>query len=144
VIFNLLRNHLPPGNSIIADLPDHLPYTFPPHIATTDLRPDIVVWNNSTRSVALLELTVCHESNFVDAYQRKKIRYLDLEEDIRQSQFWVKTYPIQVGCRGFIDLKSFEGIMLNSSGLGVREWMEFLREISLCVEEVITHTHVGL
>ena len=68
VIFNLLKDHLPPGHSIIADLPDQLPFTFPPHIASTDLRPDIVVWSDTNRSVALLELTVCHESNFVDAY----------------------------------------------------------------------------
>ena len=58
------------------------PYVHTPVFA--NLRPDIVVWNNSTRSVALLKLTVCHESKFVDAYQRQ---YLDLEEDIRQSQF---------------------------------------------------------
>ena len=58
------------------------PYVHTPVFA--NLRPDIVVWNNSTRSVAFLELTVCHESKFVDVYQRQ---YLDLEEDIQQSQF---------------------------------------------------------
>ena len=81
----IFRDHLPSDNSIIADLPDQLPFTFPPHRASTDLRPDIVVWNDSTRFVALLELTVCHESNFVDACHRKQIRYLDLEEDIPNS-----------------------------------------------------------
>ena len=130
VIFNLLRDHLPPGHSIIADLTDQSPFTFPPHIASTDLRPDIVVWCDSTRYVALLELTVCHESNFVDVYQRKQIRYLDLEEDIRRAQFRVKTYPIQVGCRGFIDPKSFEGIKAHTCGLGGKEWKRFLQEIS--------------
>ena len=131
VIFNLLKDHLPPGHSIIADLPNQLPYTFPPHIASSDLRPDIVVWSDTTRSIALLELTVCHESNFVDAYQRKLIRYLDLEEDIRQSHFRVKTYPIQVGCRGFIDPKSFEGIKANTMNVGAKVWRRFLQEIAL-------------
>ena len=130
VIFNLLKDYLPPSHSIIADLPDQCPYTFPPHIASTDLRPDIVVWSDTTRSVALLELTVCHESNFVDAYQRKQIQYLDLEEEIRQAHFRVKTYPIQVGCRGFIDPKSFEGIKANTRSLGVRTWKRFLQEVS--------------
>ena len=84
VIYNLIKNHLPLGHSIIADLPDQPTFTFPPHIANTDLRPDIVVWNDTARSVSLLELTVCHESNFIDAHQQKQIRYLDLEEDIRE------------------------------------------------------------
>ena len=65
VIFNLLKEHLPTGHSIIADFQDHSSYTFPPHIARTDLRPDIVVWNDNARSVVLFELTVSHESNFV-------------------------------------------------------------------------------
>jgi hypothetical protein len=52
-----------------------------------------------------LELTVCHESNFVDAHQQKVNRYLDLKEEIRRSHFWVKTNPIQVDCRGFVDME---------------------------------------
>ena len=68
MIFTFLKEYLPPDHSIIADLQEHSPYTFPPLIASTDPRPDIVVWNNKTRFIALLELTVCHESNFIDAY----------------------------------------------------------------------------
>ena len=132
VIFNLLKEHLPAGQSVIADLQDQSPYTFPPHIARTDLRPDIVVWNDATRSVVLLELTVCHESNFVDAHQRKVNRYLDLEEEIGRSHFRVKTSPIQVGCRGFVDLESFENIRkIATCNLGVKKWKQFLQEISL-------------
>ena len=43
VIFNFLTEHLPPAHSIIADLHDEPLFTFPPHIASTDLRPDIVI-----------------------------------------------------------------------------------------------------
>ena len=80
VVYNLLKEHLHSDQSIIADLQDQSSYVFPPHIAKTDLRPDIVVWNDNTTSVTLIELTVCHESNFVEAYQRKVTRYLELEE----------------------------------------------------------------
>ena len=59
VIYNFLKEHLPTYQSIIADLHNLSPYLFPPHIARTDLRPDIVIWNDTTRSVLLLELTVC-------------------------------------------------------------------------------------
>ena len=65
------------------------------------ITPDIVVWNDATKSVVLFELPVCHESNFLDADQRKQIRYLDLEEEIKLSHYRVKTHPIQIGCRGF-------------------------------------------
>ena len=78
VIFNFLQTYLPPNHSIVADL-GQTPYTFPPHIAS---RPDIVIWNDQDRTVVLLELTVCFETNFVKAYERKTIRYLELEEVI--------------------------------------------------------------
>ena len=50
-------------------------YTFPTHIAATDERPDIVIWNDVVRSVILIELTVPFEDNFAYAEQRKTNRY---------------------------------------------------------------------
>ena len=47
---------------------------------------------------------------YVNAHQRKVTRYLDLEEEIRRSHYQVKTCPIQVGCRGFVDLEGFERV----------------------------------
>ena len=139
IIYNLLKENLHTNQSIIADLQDLSPYIFPPHIAKTDLRPDIVVWNDTTRSVTLLELTVCHESNFVEAHQRKVTRYLDLEEEIQRSHFQVETIPIQVGCRGFVDIESFERVKaLITCGLGIRKWRKFVQEIS---EATIKSSH---
>ena len=129
VIYNFLKEHLNNHQSMIADLHDSSPYVFPPNITSTDLRPDIVVWNDTTRSVSLLELTVCHESNFVEAHQRKVTRYLDLEEEIRRSRFRVKTMPIQVGCRGFVDIKSFEGMKELVTGVNIRTYRKFLQDI---------------
>ena len=65
VIYNLLKEHPHFNQSIIADLHDLTLYVFAPHIAKTDLRPDIVVWNDMTRSITLLELMACHESNLL-------------------------------------------------------------------------------
>ena len=126
LIHNFLKEHLPSNINIIADLPDTSPYVFPPHIAKTDLRPDIVVWSDRARSVSLLELMVCHESNFVDAHQRKATRYLELEDQIRHAHFWVKTIPIQVGCRGFIDISSFEEIKEMVCSVSITTWRKFL------------------
>ena len=88
--------------------------------------------NDNTRSVVLFELTVSHERNFVNVHQRKVTHYLDLEEEIRHSHYQVKTGPIQVGCRGFVDLGSFESIReIVMCNLGVKKWNLFLQEISL-------------
>ena len=46
-------------------------YQFPCCIVSTDLRPDIVWWDFSDKSVCFTELTVCFETNFVNAAVRK-------------------------------------------------------------------------
>lgn len=76
-----LKN-LPAGHSIIADLQDQSLYIFPPHLARTDLRLQIVVLNDTMRSIVLFELTDCHKSYFIEAHQWKVNSYLDLEEEI--------------------------------------------------------------
>ena len=122
------------NHSIIADLPDQSSFT---HIASTDLRPDIVMWNDINKSVILIELTVCFETNFAEAHQRKVIRYLELEEEIRQSLFRVGTVPIQVGCRGFSDIDSFYSIKQFLT-VTTKEWNSFLKRIT---EEAIIASH---
>ncbi len=82
VIYSFVSTNLPRGYRIIADLPNQAPFTFPPHIATTDLRPDLVVCK--THKVVLFELTVCYEPNFDEALRRKTEKYLDLVQVIRQ------------------------------------------------------------
>ena len=54
-IHSFLVNHLPQGMNIMADLPD-MAYTFPPHVAQTEERLDIVAWND--KAVYLVELTI--------------------------------------------------------------------------------------
>jgi len=48
-------------------------FIFPPEIATTNLRPDIVLWSGSALIVQLIELTVPWEDAVDEAYERKKI-----------------------------------------------------------------------
>ena len=42
-------------------------YVFPSHIVSTDLWPDIVLWNNKVQSVCLVKLTVCYDILFHEA-----------------------------------------------------------------------------
>lgn len=46
-------------------------YSFPLHIIVTDLRPDLVWWDEVHKSLCLAGLIVCYETNFVEAVQRK-------------------------------------------------------------------------
>ena len=91
--------------TIIADLPG-TNYTFPTHIASTDERPDIVLWSDKSRSVTLIELTIPFEDNFADAHHRKSNRYHDLLQLCRRNNYSAQLHTIQVGSRGVIDLES--------------------------------------
>ena len=96
-------------DQLIADLPDHQPYIFPPHIFHTDLRPDIVIWNNSSRTVCLTELTICYETRFDEAHAFKESKYLDLTHNIQEAaMFTPELITLEVGSRGPFDPCGFD------------------------------------
>ena len=98
VIYDSIRDHLSDTTSASADL-GHT-YTFPNHTVPTDLRPDIVVWDDSTKEVYLVELTVCFDTLFEEAIQRKESRYCDLVDSIRQEGYTAELITLEVGARG--------------------------------------------
>ncbi|MGH0129397.1 UNVERIFIED_CONTAM: hypothetical protein FKN15_024126 [Acipenser sinensis] len=73
------------------------PLIFPPEIATTNLRPDIVLWSGSACLVHLVELTVPWEDAVDEAYERKKLRYAQLATEAEQRGWRVWVYPVEVG-----------------------------------------------
>ena len=80
------------------------PYVFPPQIATTNARPDLVIWSQSTKSCVVAELTVCWEENFQQAHERKegKRDYVDLISRGRQNGWNISYFPVEVGARGVL------------------------------------------
>ena len=108
LIHSFLKSHIT-SYTILANLPD-TNYTFPTHIALTTERPDIVLWNDKTRSVILIELTIPFEDNFSDAAQRKANRYHDLLQLCSTNKYKAQLYTVQVGSRGVIDLPSISCI----------------------------------
>ena len=85
VISKFMAKSLPEEYQLLADLPQFQPYVFPPHIATTDQRPDIVVWNSTNQEVWVIKLTVCFETGYEDAHTLKTNRYTDLMRQIADS-----------------------------------------------------------
>ena len=60
---------------------------FPPEIAAPTLRPDLVLWSPSMKSVNIIELTVPWENSTKESYEHKKLRYTELAADAQQ-QGW--------------------------------------------------------
>ena len=66
--------------TIYADIPGYKTNggTIPPNILPTSLKPDIVIVNNTEKSVHIFELTVPFETNINSAHERKISKYLTL------------------------------------------------------------------
>lgn len=75
---------------------------FPPEIAATLQRPDIVIFSRSLRQVILVELTVPLEDRVSAAHERKKDRYAPLLATCESNGWHASHFPIEVGCRGFV------------------------------------------
>ena len=76
--------------------------TFPPEIAVTNLRPDLVLWSKSCRRVFIVELTVPWEEAIDEAFERKRLRYANLAAEAEGRGWKAKVWPVEVGCRGFV------------------------------------------
>ena len=75
---------------------------FPPEIAMTTLRPDLVLWSNTCKLVYIIELTVPWEDAVEEAYERKKLRYSNLAAEAEDRGWKARVRPVEVGCRGFV------------------------------------------
>lgn len=105
------RNRSPNDVTVLADLSEQ--YQFPPSLALSDLRPDLVAYSNLTKSVIIVELTVCYETNFRDARARKEEKYTELVKEVEENGFVVDLITVEVGSRGFVNYESFS--WLNST-----------------------------
>ena len=95
----------------------------------TVLRPDVVWWDDSSRSLFLAELTVCFESNFEEAALRKSAKYLDLVEQAKQNGYRTKLLTLQVGSRGVPDHGSFSSLA-TLIGMSVRDLSKLLERVT--------------
>ena len=84
----------------------------PQKIASTNLRPDIVLWSRSRMKIYFIERTVPWEA----AFERKKLTYVEL------GAWKVRICPVEVGCRGFVAKSVFSLLReLGISGQSVRK-----------------------
>ena len=103
-IKSTISDHTAPSARLSADLGSYL---FPQHIVATDLRPDIVCWDDLFRRIVLVELTVCFETSFHLAAERKSAKYEDMVVRARSSGYEAQLITLQVGSRGIVDMAGF-------------------------------------
>ena len=130
VISKFMAKSLPEEYQLLADLPQFHPYVFPPHIATTDQRPDIVVWSSTTQEVWMIELTVCFETGYKDAHTLKTNRYADLMRQIADSSVDGTLVTLEVGSRGFLSLTNFNTMKQQLLECSRKQWETFLVNVA--------------
>jgi hypothetical protein len=81
---------------------DHKRLTVPPEICSTDQRPDIVIWSQSSKTVYFIELTCPSEENIEAAQVYKSARYIELCSLASNNGWSSKTFPVEAGARGFV------------------------------------------
>ena len=127
-IVYFIRSHLPDGMRVTADLPEE-EYNFPQDVASTDLGPDIVIWDSQV--IHIIELTVPFETNAVDAAERKTLHYQDLRESCalrRRSSI----ITLEVGSRGFLCAEGFQklySLLCTKSKSRQKFEVEVIREV---------------
>ena len=97
--------------NMTVDLPTR-EYRPPHHLCPTDLKPDLVIWNDAKHSAFLIEPTCPFEENFVDAAIRKKARYHNLANTAKSDGVQCTIWPVQVGSRGMVDRDSFSALVM--------------------------------
>ena len=104
-LYSFASCHLKPGHQATVDLPGE-EYCFPQDVATTDSRPDLVIWSQDT--ITLIELTICFEEGMDTAAERKRTKYADLLARCASTKPFAHLTTIEVGSRGFINSSSFD------------------------------------
>ena len=136
VMADLMKAHISPSQNLMIDIPE-TSYHFPLHIINTDSRPDILLWQDDTREITLLELTVCFETNFEEAKRRKTSRYADLLDEAENNGYKASLITIEVGSRGVLNVAGLEKLksLLN---VEKKEWTTFMMNL---VVTVIKESH---
>ena len=120
---------------------DDKPIVFPPTILSTNLRPDIIIWSERTKTVIWAELTCPAEENIRLAQSRKNRRYKDLAESVRAMGWTLYDFTIEVGARGCVanSLRHF----LKKIGLVHRDRKTTIEDVALVAARASYHIYLA-
>ena len=100
---------------------------------TTSKRPDLVVWSEEGKQLHIVELTVPHEDNIMDAHERKEARYEELILECEDAGWNVRYFPVEVCCRGYIAPSVSK--WLCAAGLNLRKRNDVLKVLQQTAEK---------
>ena len=75
---------------------------FPPHILSTKLRPDMVLYSQSTRRLIIIELTSPCEEHILVRHLEKTDKYMPLVKDCSAAGWATSFFAVEVGARGYV------------------------------------------
>ena len=104
---DFISSNLPPDFQQTADLPKSK-FNPPPCIKLGDLRPDIVYWSESQKAVVIIELTICYDTLYSSAHERKKVKY--------KEGYKANLVTIEIGSRGFISINTIKSLISLTPG----------------------------
>ena len=73
----------------------------PREVASTDLRPDIIITSFKSKQMYIIELTVPTEDRIEISGELKRAKYEVLISEGRRNVWRVRCWAVEVGCRGF-------------------------------------------
>ena len=103
-LIRLIRPNLAQGMELFSDLPGLLAPgggSIPPHVLVTTQRPDIFIFNESTREAIILELTCPWDGNIDRSHTYKEEKYAPLFADLSR-HYKTFCFSIEVSVRGQI------------------------------------------
>ena len=119
------------------DLPES-PLVIPPHIASTNQRPDIILTSDVTKRLIIVELTVPVEGRSSLSYQMKTEKYETGVAEAAELKGWkTSIYAVEMGCRGFPAFSMSR--MLKEMGYTGRLRKDILKKLSRIAEECSMH-----
>ena len=138
-MITLINPKLAEGARLFSDLPGFLAPgggSVPPHVIVTNLRPDIVIVNESKREIVIFELTCPWDGNIDCSHAFKEDKYAPLVADLSQAY---KTYlfSIEVSVRGQVSgenkkrLKAFVYRSCNDPGPLFKSLVQACSKIAL-------------
>ena len=129
-IITYLKEELSDDFMVVAYLDDHQSYLFPPQLAISDLRPDIVVFSRLQKAAFILELTICSEVSYVAAQERKTAKYIELVTEVEKNGFNTELITLEVGSRGLVHVDGSKHLQNLICG-GKQRWKQLLQDIAI-------------
>ena len=89
---------------------------FPSEVATTRLRPDLIIYSSSTKRIVWWELTCPSEERISAAHELKLDRYSELQVECQENGWSCYNMAVEVGARGVVA----ESLIKAAAAIGMR------------------------